>query len=415
MKKGISRIFIGFIIPYFACFQLLAAYYDVLPEGVRMLVLKQVDVGTIDATFSNNGQKSQYYLRQPFDANTLHTATPAFEVFFDELQAASQQAYEEFRLATFEADGEAKVKVKAFGVGYGLTNKLSVYGSFPFYKANVNLRIRQVQGNNNEAVLDNLDEATKKNDVALLINQGIPQLPTVNGALLQTVAKEVFNYNDLGDWEGSGPGDFELGVIYQIKTWKDAGLAGSAGLVLPTGRVDDPDILQDIAFGDGQWDIFAEIGGGITALKGKLDFDSWLRYTIQLPATKELRVPTSYEFPLSDTKAEFKENRGDIITYSISSKWHFNDWFRIKSEYQVNYQGYSEYKSSNEKANDILKQGTNSLAQIARLEGTFSTVKGFLKKKFIMPLESSIAVQRTFQGKNTPVMTRFDLELRFLF
>jgi hypothetical protein len=73
------------------------------------------------------------------------------------------------------------------------------------------------------------------------------------------------------------------------------------GVVVPTGRTDNPDILQDIAFGDGQWDAFFEFGGGMTA-NSYLSFDQWNRFTYQFPMTEEVRLTESSSFPVTSLK-----------------------------------------------------------------------------------------------------------------
>src|SRR5690606_20080442 len=108
------------------------------------------------------------------------------------------------------------------------------------------------------------------------------------------------------------------------------------------GRVDDPDILQDIGFGDGQTDLFAEFGGGYR-LYDNIFLNSYLRYTYQFASEKELRVPYSEDASVSDEKGTFTEKLGNKWDYTLSSDYTINDWFSITGSYLFNYQEEAYY------------------------------------------------------------------------
>src|SRR5690606_15933649 len=79
-------------------------------------------------------------------------------------------------------------------------------------------------------------------------------IPGATGSLMQSVVVNTFKYDEVGSWQGSGYGDLEMGAMYRLVDKGTWGMAVTSGFVAPTGRQDDPDILQDIGFGDGQWD-----------------------------------------------------------------------------------------------------------------------------------------------------------------
>ena len=86
--------------------------------------------------------------------------------------------------------------------------------------------------------------------------------------------------------------------------------------MIPTGREDNPDIIQDISFGRGYWRPYAEVAGGF--VYGKyLGLDSWLRVTKGLPYTTTLRVPEEEDFRISDKKGDFEIDPGFEVDFFL--------------------------------------------------------------------------------------------------
>src|SRR5690606_19827105 len=129
--------------------------------------------------------------------------------------------------------------------------------------------------------------------VAALSDPGHNQLTSAreaadkfNNAVRELNAKLVANnYQELEDWHGEGLGDTTALAKYLVYNEGPLASAVTAGFVAPTGRVDDPDILNDIAFGDGQWDIFSQVAFDQT-LNRNVFFNQYAKYTWQLPSEK---------------------------------------------------------------------------------------------------------------------------------
>src|SRR5665647_1530349 len=164
------------------------------------------------------------------------------------------------------------------------------------------------------------------------------------------------------------------------------GLLLYPGVVLPTGRQDDPDILQDVGFGDGQYDFFGEMASGYL-VNDALSFGSTFRYTYQAPTTKKLRVPTSRDNSLSNTKGDFTVKYGDKLNYMVNGTYKFNDWIAITPVYRFMYTAKSKYGSDFTAANQILAYNTDRMEHQAQMTATFSSITPFLKKQFLLPAQ----------------------------
>lgn len=202
--------------------------------------------------------------------------------------------------------------------------------------------------------------------------------------------------------------------MYNFLTKDTYGMMLSGGLVAPTGRVDDPDILQDVPFGDGQWDAFIELGGGYS-VNNALTLNTFGRFTYQFASIKELRKPTSKDFKYSAESGEYTEKLGNKFLYNVNSDYGVNDWLSINSGYEFLYQQEAEYFSSSAEENEMLAYGTQSSSHHLKLAAKLHTVTLFQKKKFIAPGSIEFKANRMLTGSNTPNVDVYEIEFRMFF
>lgn len=390
-----------------------AQVHRTLPKGVRMLAYRNVNTTKIDATYNQAQAVTPLSYNINANAATLEGAGTAAKLYFEQLQAISPEAYDQLTFGEFNVSAVAQVQVHGFGGGYGISEKLTVYGILPYYTARVNMKYKQIRGSNSQEIADQVQQAGQ-GDIDSTLGNITNAIPSATGNVVQSVLVNTFGYQEIGDWQGSGYGDFELGAMYRLIDRGTWGFAVSSGVVAPTGRQDDPDLLQDIAFGDGQWDAFVEGAYGFV-LNDSLMFGTTLRYTYQAPAEKTLRVPTNRDSTISDTKGDFIVKYGDKVDAVFSSTYTFNDWFSLTPAYEVNYQMSSQYDSVYGDANGYLEYNSDRIGHVGRLSASISSIQPFLKKKFALPAQINFNVQQTLAGKNVPKMGRFEVELRMLF
>lgn len=396
------------------CTSALATYYETLPKGVRLLAYRRVETSSISSQFSENGSKESLGFERGLGSNDLKSI-PAVQVYLDEMKNISPEAYEKFRVGAYKIDASADILVHGLGLAYGLTDRLTAYLSVPYYDARVSMNVQRTAQNNYQEVADLMQASGNKSDTAKLMEQLTRQLPDADGPLLQSVLMRQYGYQPIGNWEAKGLGDIELAALYRLTDWQSSGLATTFGFAAPTGRESDPDILQDINFGDGQWDVFGEFGGGVHLFDKRLGLNGSLRYTYQLPSTKTFRVPELSKVSLSSQKLEFEEKLGDQIYFNFKSTWTFSPWIEGQLGLDYRHQFQSEYSSINTTANELLSRYSDEKETRIRAGFLFSSIDAFKRKKFVMPMSLGLIAMKTISGRNTPDVTRVDLELRFFF
>ncbi|MDO9184354.1 MAG: hypothetical protein Q7U04_18205 [Bacteriovorax sp.] len=372
-----------------------AAYYDTLPKGVRNFTYRFIQTGEITGSYGNSGNFKGYNVNANINADSIKGVNSAVDVYLNSLSASD---YANFSFGTFQGSATSKVSAQAFGLGYGLTDRLTVYGFVPFYSAQVDLKIeRTAKGRNNVGTAIQLEN-----------------LPDVDVRLIQSLFVNYYHYQPLGKWQAKAFGDTELGMMYQLQKWKNAGALINLGAVSPTGRKDNPDILQDISFGDGQWDAFFEWGGGFNFTKN-WSIDNWSRVTYQFPYSANVRLPESTTFPITANSGMAKIKLGNKIQTNVQGSYKLSDEWNTSLIYSLEYTEPTVYKSSSAQADLILATDTEKITHTGVLNLGYTTVGLYKQKKFFAPISLNFSVQSIFAGKNVPKYQRADFDIRFFF
>ncbi len=382
-----------------------------LPKGVRCLGYRNVTTSPIKSNFNQFRSESSLSTSFRLDAQVLNKMAGNIIIPGQDLD---EKAYKELLVGEYGVDAQARANVHGFGLAYGLTDKIMLYGEIAYYNANVDSRIKRLKGNNYKAVEDYLRNKPGATYSDKAISELVRNLPDVNEHNVQSAIVNEFNYKPIGAWQGKGYGDMETGVMFKAIDKGTWGLQIYPGVILPTGTQDDPNVLQDIGFGDGQVDVFGELGTGYI-VNDNLSFGTRFRYTYQTPTSKELRVPTSRDFPLSAESGKFDVKLGNKLNFMVNSTLAFNDWFSLTPVYRYLYQAKSQYDSEYKTANEFLSYNSDKQEHQVQLTASVSSIQPFLKKKFALPAQFNINVVQTVAGKNVAKVGRFEVELRLIF
>ena len=381
-----------------------AQVWKVLPKGVRIVGYRNVTTSKIESNFNQFRSETPLGAQFRIDASTINLLTS--NLIAPNIDTATYQA---LVIGEYKVDAEAQFNVHGTGFGYGITDNVMFYGEIGHYTAQVKANLKRTAGNSyEEAAL--IAEANGGN----ILGENLRQLVDINEATLQSVVTNYYNYKPIGNWYGSGYGDMETGLMMKVADQGSWGLMLYPGVILPTGRQDNPDILQDVGFGDGQFDFFGEAATGYV-VNDNVSFGTIFRYTYQAPTTKVLRVPEGRDFTLSSTKGEFQVKYGDKINWAFLSTFSANDWISFSPIYRFMYQRASDYESEFSKANKFLTYNSTKMEHAAQLTTTFSSITPFLKKQFLLPAQVNVNLIKTLTGKNVPAASRFEVEFRMLF
>lgn len=386
-----------------------AQVWKTLPKGVRILGYRNVTTSKVNSNFNQFRSESALGAQFQVDASSIDN-----QAFGGSLQQIlPPDVYKNLIAGEYKVDANAQFNVHGTGFGIGLTDKIMFYAEVAYYNARVNTDIKRTKGNTYEQTAEYLEEQNGGTiDATLAAN--LRSMVDASEKHVQSFLTNNYGYKPIGDWYGSGYGDMETGVMAKVIDEGVWGLMVYPGLILPTGRQDDPDILQDVGFGDGQFDIFAEMATGYV-VNDKLNFGTSLRYTYQAPTDKTLRVPHSRDYSLSADKGEFNVKYGDKINYMAQSTVSVNDWFSFTPMYRFMYQMPAEYQSQFSDANEYLSYNSDKMEHQVQLTTTVSSIQPFLKKKFLLPAQINMNLVQTVAGKNVPKVGRFELEFRMLF
>lgn len=386
-----------------------AQVWATLPKGVRALGYRNVQTSEIKNNFNKFGSENPLGAQFRVDASTFNNLVgnmiqPGVDV--------SQDAYDSLLVGEYKVDAAANVKVHGFGFGYGLTDRFTLYGQMTYYEANVRSKIKRTAGNTYAQTSDLLDQYGGLQNS--FISENLRHMMDANEGTIQSVVTNHYQYRPIGNWYGKGMGDLELGVMSKLIDKSSWGLMFYPGVTVPTGMEDNPDILQDIAFGDGQYDFFGELATGYI-FNDKFSVGTIFRYTYQAPMAKKLRVPTSQDFTLSNEKELFQVKYGDRLNLALTASYHVNDWLILTPTYRYMQQFQSSYYSNSGKGDQFLSYNTDKAEHQAQMTMTLSSITPFLKKKFLLPAQVHINTVHVLAGKNVPKMNRFEVEFRMLF
>ncbi|AUN98993.1 hypothetical protein DOM21_05990 [Bacteriovorax stolpii] len=393
-----------------------SASYDTLPKNVNTVVFKQVMVSKIESEYDAKGQQETLDLKEEFTSSRLEDVSSVIKSYFEQLKAISPEAYSNFSLGEFSADVEANVNAQGFGYGFGVTDRLTVYASVPMYHITTDIKFRQSKESNIAAVQATIRNANPDSAIGKFVKDLTLQLPSTNSELLQSLVVNYYKYKPIGKWEKDALGDAEIGFIYRLTDYSDRGMSISAGAILPTGEADDPDSLQDVSTGDGQYDAFVEAAAGISFFDNTFQFDIKGRYTYQFASEKEVRWIDDVDMPLSSQKQTVNQKLGNKIDTTLTLTYNPTHWMNLNSSLILGQTEATTYANvADPKVRRALEEDTGNESRWARIGIGFSTIEAYKRKQFEMPFDIGVTAQRLLNGKNTASYDRIDLDLKLYF
>jgi hypothetical protein len=382
----------------------------VLPKGVRNVNIRQVET-TIDSKTTSAGSAEP--LAQPLMQELTFEKIAKGE---EAMQAKSLRAFlltngfaESEAVGEFKADLKGRVSVTAPIVSYGLTERLTLAVAAPYYRAATSIDIGFQPNARAEAFLAAL-AADENNQTAAAREAG----DKLNNAVFHLNKKLADNgYRSLEDWEGNGMGDMTVAAKYLAYNAHDLAAAVTSGIVLPTGRTDDPNILNDTAFGDGQWDSFAQLAIDEPFANG-VSFNQFGKYTVQLPGTKTVRQVTDEE-QIEVGEAETRFKLGDKIDAGTSVQ--YQPAFGL-----VTGLGYTFFKKYGDTYRELpavtkaeLEDRTDMEAHNGEVMLGYSTIPAYQRGSFAAPLELKLTYTNQVVSRNMPVTDMLQLDLNLFF
>ena len=318
----------------------------------------------------------------------------------------------------------------SYRVAYGLTEKLSIgiELTYNYSKNKVEAHLDPTNANVGKNPLYGTGILPEELDVPFIpidttgtywegITEGIPledeDVQDLLGDGLDvnddgTIDIDGYGYKRFETWSGAGFGDILLGGKYRIYGENDLAFAFTGGVQLPTGKVDDPDNITDISFGDGQTDLVFRLHADYTGID-RIYLNTTVSYNLQLPDREVKRIPVDVNQPLisSDNKENVKRDLGDIIDIEVTGSYAFNKQWSGGLVYNFTKGFKDKVRGSKEFIYSSLEDETDSTSHMALITLGYSTMQMYIDNKFPLPLSASISFRDRFAGTNNVTKSQF--------
>lgn len=382
----------------------------VLPKGVRSLNIRTVET-EIDQTTDGNGERVP--LAEPLNQQLTFAKIAQGEdgLKAEQLRAflASNDFSEDESVGEFTADLKGHISVIAPITSYGVSDRLTVAMALPIYTAQTSIAVGFRPNETANAFMAAL--AKPENNQTAAAHEAADKLNNAVGRLNDKLSDN--GYRELEDWEGQGVGDMTLAAKQRFMSLTRFGAASTMGVVAPTGKVDDPDVLNDIAFGDGQWDVFGQLAFDEEILD-RLTLNQHGKYTVQLPGDKNVRAVTAdEEIEVQYTETRFK--LGDKIDAGTSLVWEPRFGLVTGIGYTY-FRKYGDlYRELGDETAAELERDTDQVAHNGEAVLGYSTVPLYQAGSFAVPLELKLSYTRQFVSENMPVSDLAQLDFSLFF
>lgn len=390
---------------------------QVLPKGVRRVNIKsvQLDLGTeYDAkgniiSLADPLQKKITFedvlkSKEGLD-NTLLRA------FLRENNLPATQ-----ELGALTADLRGRVRVYAPVIAYGLTSRVTVALAVPYYSARTETQVGyQANDTNAQNFIDILADP-KYNKVASA-REAYENFS--NGAATLSAKLRDNGYEPIGAWEKHGLGDMQVAVKSKLYGEDDSAihLANLSGFVAPTGKVDSPDILTDISFGDGSWDFFSglmcdqKLGAGVT-------LNQYAKFTYQAPARRVLRMKTADE-SLAVERRSIGYKLGNKFDAGLSIQYANELGIELGLGYIYARKGTDNYDAPSDDVAEELARDSDSQSNSVELKMGYSSIPAFKRKEIPVPFSVGLQYQQLVDAvatnRNIPNTKMLTLDVNLYF
>ncbi len=402
------------------CFTVLAAmtglsYADnaeVLPKGVFRATVNSKFYLPIDERFNPEGDVES----AAFDYNTTLDSMvfPALGMIESAFGMPAGSANVGDSVAAFEYD----VDIVDIGLAYGLTDKLTVGITIPYFWVK-NTVTREIDTTSATVGLNPFFGSPA--DPFL----GSPLVPIALGGIPLTTEQVIellrdgldidgdgsadiqgFGYEDFTTWSHNDVGDIDVGARYQYLKNDNWQLAATGGVRIPTGYIDNKDNLVDNKFGNGVYALFLHLNNDYTGIENMV-LNATIRYDLILPADEVLRVPDDVDRPISMNKEEVERNLGDVIELEASAKYTFLKTLTAGLTYKYGHAFKTQVTGDMGFAYESLENETDYTEHVLIVGLSYSTIPLYMEKKFPIPFKASVSYRNRFAGSNNVFKSQY--------
>jgi hypothetical protein len=313
-------------------------------------------------------------------------------------------------LGVLNVGGSGKLNIQYFGFALGLSGNQSVYVAAPIVDLQVKTSFSLAGSNNASQIRNELGELAYQE-----LKDGLVKASQLTERDIKA-SIEAAEYTGVDSWKYRNLADVIFGYATEIVP-ADPTLLGEGDFTLeaeafvsaPTGHVDDPDVLSDVAIGSGTW------GLGL-GLSPKVSFENFslgleANATAWLPSKQKMRIPFSDETIIA-------ANRRTTVNYKTAPSWEMTavlegkfDWFQ--PQYRAMFKRHERDSISGSMTgnyNDLMKATERTQFEHA-VWLYFSTIELYKRNEFPIPLRFKVAANQILKGFNSFDETFFEIQL----
>lgn len=294
-----------------------------------------------------------------------------------------------------DVEYEYRIQIFDFYLFYGLTDRLTLGGKFPYWNFK-----------------NDVDTSLDTSNASVGLNPAVPggvaplAFPGTQPATeddIQSLLKSEFGYKEVKDWNRNGFSDIEIGYRFQYYRSDNWRLALSNTVVAPTGRTKDADSLVDFPFGTGTWGLTFYTNNDYTGLKDYgLEFNASFRYLYFFPDTEYTRVPQSVDQPIAplENKEHVDRKIGDVYRLDLEGRYEFIEGLTFSLFYRYLKKKRNQISGDRGLSYNSLQKETNEKEQQYRIGLTYSTVPLYQKGEISIPASVKLYYRKRFEAEN---------------
>lgn len=395
---------------------------ETLPQGIGLYQFGQRTYAEQVESYNHAGNKVPIGSRfdRSFDGQTMLSGKAGADlkrladelVRFEGSNPSTSGLLNRLTLGDMTGEVKANVNARFVGLGFGINDSLTFFFGVPYISATVESEVFLTGENNAQLIKNELGDLAYDE-----LKDGLDEASRLN---VDTVRQNILDagYEPFEKWEHSGYGDMRLGFRAAFSNRLGSGLrvltVVSPTLELPTGYVEQPDLLTDVSFGKGYYAL--HLGLEERLLMGR---SFWLggdgTFTENFSTKIAKRLPEDNEtLVAADRKTTVTMVPGDDVDTGVSIGAAFG-WFTSSYRMGVKRHFSDSYSGSLSGNYEALSVDSSTYQQYQQVKLAMSTADAFRRKLFLVPFILSLTANQPVTARNSTDETYYELSIASFF